>query len=252
MAQQKDTSKTESSQATANATASINGIEPQYHLVNDMRAATVVQRQIQALADESTQVKSVVLPQAPPPAVLAAQPPIQRYEMGDGDTRNVTVTGATDSVKFEECYYNYVKYDDGDKKVAGTGTKSPAAWAGWVTNSKGGRNATQLHVVNRRWGGLGGQKDGNIVPGSPAENSHHLHQAEKKFDEIAFNKGSKAVQNAKYECWATPKYGTAVDVSKGAVDYGDPTLLVRITTDSDFTDYPVSDGSEGLVIEDGS
>lgn len=185
----------------------------------------------------------------------SGEPPAQLYSMGTGTTENVTVKGKNSNVTFEQCRYNFVEYKSGEGKKYGSGTSSPASWAGWVKNKKGGRNATQLHVVNARWGGPGGKGDKNIVPGSPAENSHHLHEAEKKFDAVAFNNTSTAVQDAKYECWATPKYGTDVDL-KGAgldhKDFGDPTLKVRITTSAGATDYPVTDGSEGLTIEDGS
>lgn len=177
---------------------------------------------------------------------------IQCYTLGTGTTRSVTLKGTgTKQRTFEECTYNYVDYKKGDAKQAGTPTANPAAWATWLVNKKGGRNATQLHVVNKRWGGLGGKDDKNIVPGSPAENSHHLHEAEKKFDEICFNNTGTAVKDAKYECTATPKYSTAEDVSGGAKNFGDPTLSVKITTGAGSETFPVTDGSEGLVIQEG-
>ncbi|MDF2177181.1 hypothetical protein P2G88_02845 [Aliiglaciecola sp. CAU 1673] len=204
----------------------------------------------QALADDSVQSRQLLKWQNMADGHNGAT--LQRYTLGTGTTRNVTLTGANGNRTFEECTYNYVDYKNGDAKQAGSSTSSPASWADWVTNKKGGRNASQLHIVNRRWGGLGGQNDKNIVPGSPAENSHHLHEAEKKFDQIAFNNGSNAVQDAKYECWAAPKYGTAVNVSGGNIDVGDPSLNVTITTGTGAQNFNVTDGSDGLTIKDGS
>jgi hypothetical protein len=179
---------------------------------------------------------------------------IQCYTYGTGATRSVTVKGSgTKQRTFEECTYNFVEYKKNDAKVYGSVTSTPAAWATWLVNKKGGNNATQLHVVNARWGGKGGKDDKNIVPGSPAENSHHLHEAEKKFDEVCFggSSGTKAIQDAKYECTATPKYSALEDVSGGAKDVGDPTLKVTITAGGTSTDYPVTDGVEGLILKQG-
>ncbi len=190
-------------------------------------------------------------------STTSSEPIAQLAKVGTGSTRNVTIKGKNDDKDFEECKYNYVQYNKGDAKIAGTGTKSPANWAKWVTNKKGGRNASQLHVVNKRWGGLGGQNDKNIVPGSPKENSLHLHNAEKIFDTVAFGgKGANAITNATYECWAKPSYGSSVDLSGGTAsqDFTDPTLLVKITADSLTKPMliPVPVGSEGLTLKDGS
>ena len=194
-------------------------------------------------------------------SVASQQSPIQSVAqmvtVGTGSTQNVTIKGQNSNKTFEECTYNYVEYKNGEGKVTGSGTKSPASWANWVTNKKGGRNASQLHVVNRRWGGLGGQADKNIVPGTPAENSHHLHEAEKVFDRVAFNNGSSAVQDAKYECWASPKYPTSVDLSgsTSSTDYADPQLTVKITAASlsgGSSTISITPGSDGLTLKDGS
>lgn len=175
---------------------------------------------------------------------------IQAYSYSKGTTRKVKITGSNSSEReFEECTYNKVEFNAGDPKRDGSGTGT-AAWAGWLVNKKGGNNATQLHVVNRRWGGLGGKDDGNILPGTPAENSHHLHQAEKKFDDC-FDGSNRAINKCTYECTATPKYGTSVDVSGGNQEYGDPTLSVTITDGGVPTTYPVTDGAEGLVFKQG-
>jgi len=190
--------------------------------------------------------------------IKASEETIQRYSLGIGKTRNVTVSGKAKTKTFEECYYNFVEYKLGDPRGSnGTGTKSPAAWAGWLVNKKNGNNATQLHVVNQRWGGLGGSDDKNIVPGTPAENSHHLHEAEKKFDLACFGTTSPgpnatAIQDAKYECLVTPTYGQNVDVSTGSVDTGDPQINVNITAASNGGNFPVTPGTEGLTFKEGS
>lgn len=177
---------------------------------------------------------------------------IQCYTYGPSTTRTVTVTGKANTRTFEECTYNSVEFLAGEAMPAtGTATKAPAAWEGWLTNKKGGHNATQLHVVNRRWGGLGGAADKNIVPGTPAENSHHLHQAEVKFDEC-FDGAKKAKNNCKYECSVTPSYGSAVDVKGGNVDCGDPTVVAKVTAGGVSTSYPVTVGADGLTFKEGS
>lgn len=172
--------------------------------------------------------------------------PIQLYSYARGTTRNVTITGAGGKSKvFEECTKNSVEYKKGESLVDGSVT-GEASWKGWLTNKKGGNTATQLHVVNKLWGGLGGANDGNILPGTPAENSHHLHQAENRFKEC-FDGSKKAKEDCKYVCTATPKYGQAVDISGGPEEYGDPTLSCDITYNGHTTNYPVTDGAEGLV-----
>jgi hypothetical protein len=156
----------------------------------------------------------------------------QLYAYGPGKTREVTVTGKNKTIKFEECLQNSVEYKAGENARDGSVTGSPADWADWVKNNDGTRNATQMHVVNRRWGGLGKQKEGNITPGTPAENSEHSHQVEGVFDQTAFGvakaNGTAAVQGAKYVCYFEPKYGNAVDVSGGDKVFGDPDVWATI------------------------
>lgn len=180
--------------------------------------------------------------------------PIQMYTLGTGNTRTVNIKGKNNNCSFEECTYNYIEYNKGDKRQQGTGTSNPASWAGWLVNRGRTRNATQLHVVNNRWGGLGGQSDKNIVPGSPGENSHHYHQAEFFFDEYCFggSTGQTALHNCKYECWATPNYATSIDVSKGPIDFNDPTIFVKMTDENgSIQNYSPLNGT-GLTVGDGS
>jgi hypothetical protein len=112
-----------------------------------------------------------------------------------------------------------------------------------------------MHVVNARWGGEGGKDDGNIFPGSPAENSHHLHEAEKVFDKVCFggSNGTTALVDCKYECKAAPDYTKNVDVTMGDVDVEDPTVTVKIDdlTNKKQEAITVKDGT-GLTFTDGS
>jgi len=179
----------------------------------------------------------------------------QLFTYQAGTVRDVTVKGKNKSVSFEECSYNSVEYKKNDpKNDEGTGTGT-ADWAGWLTSNSTKNNATQMHVVNRRWGGKGGAKDGNIFPGSPAENSHHLHEAEHKFDEVCFGgtSGKTAIANCKYECSATPVYGQTVDVSNGDKAVADAKVSVTITNfdDGSTAVLPVKNG-DGMTFEDGS
>ena len=179
---------------------------------------------------------------------------IQKYQLGTGNTRWTTIQGSNNkSCTFEECLYNYVEYNKGDRRQYGTGTQNPAAWNGWIKNQANRNNASQLHVINRRWGGLGDRNGHNIVPGSPTMNSHHLHQAEVFFDDHCFggSGGQTALHNCRYECWATPSYPNNIDVTDTDLLYNDPDIFVRIT-DSDLgtiQDYSPING-DGLRICD--
>lgn len=177
--------------------------------------------------------------------------PIQYFAYAKGTTRKMKVIGKNDSKTFEECTKNTVSYNKGEKKRDGTIT-GDSDWAGWLVNQANtGRNATQLHVVNKRWGGLGGASDGNIVPGSPAANSHHLHEAEKEFDKC-FDGQNEAKENCSYECVAAPAYGPGdVDVKAGVQNYNDPTLTVKVTDNGVTTQYDPSLGG-GVQFKDGS
>lgn len=217
---------------TAQKTSSAKQNEP--NCLVDHRAIATLQRKRQFAADH-------------------CQKPIQKYTYQAGTTRKVKIQGSGKSCTFEECTSNRVEYKKDDAKQTGTST-GEASWKGWLVNTKGGNNATQLHIVNRRWGGLGGAADKNIVPGTPAENSHHLHEAETPFDRICFGgkDGTHAKKDAKYECTATPSYSTSEDVSAGEKKFSDPALSVKITADGVTTAYPVTTGTEGLTMKQGA
>lgn len=225
-------------------------------LMKDLRPQAQTLQAQQALAAASP--KSARLQTLQALSAARGDAPIQRYAIGSGSNRIVTLTGKNNKTRsFQECHYNYVEYKKGDQRGSGgTGTQNPAAWATWLVNQSNGNNATQLHVVNQRWGGLGGRTQGNIVPGTPAENSHHLHEGEKVFDATCFghtgpSATDKAIQDAKYETYATPSYGSAVDVSGGPIDVADPTLTVVITTATGSKSGTISAGG-GLRLKEGS
>ena len=202
--------------------------------------------------EELRQRRAADVPSVP----MAADTVTQLYKYGKGTTRDVTVKGnGTNECSFEECLSNTVEYKTGDQKRTGSQTTNPAKWADWLTVKGKSRNATQMHSVNARWGGLGGQKDGNIFPGSPAENSHHLHEGETDFDKICFGgkNGTTALGDFKYECTAAPDYLDTVDVSKGPVDVEDPTVEVEITdtkAGKSLKQKTITDGI-GLTFQEG-
>lgn len=248
--------KTRSPTTQREASPPAHGIKGGESPFADKRPEAAAQRQVAQWAAASPQAAHMQALQAKADNAMSSGSrgaPIQFVTLGTGTTRTVKVTGNSGSKSFEECTYNSVEYKKNDKKLdTGTGTGT-ASWAGWLVNAKGGNNATQLHVVNRRWGGLGGAGDKNIVPGTPAENSHHLHEGEKKFDDACFGgAGSTAVQDAKYECTVVPDYGTAVDVTKGKVAHADPKMTVTITTGTGAVNYPITTGAEGLEFKEGS
>jgi hypothetical protein len=217
-------------------------------------AQLIKSKAYQEMADNSARLKQNDQPQTGDSipqlqlAPVSGAGIIQRYTYQAGTTRTVKVSGATKSRSFEECTKNSVEFSKGDKKPDTGTTTGTAAWADWLKNQTNSNNATQLHVVNRRWGGLGGSGDKNIVPGTPAVNSHHLHEAEVEFDKC-FDSSHKAINNCKYVCSATPAYGTAVDVSSGDVHHNDPAISVAITDNGSTTNHSVTPGG-GVTFKD--
>ncbi|WP_430402740.1 hypothetical protein [Fluviicola sp.] len=203
----------------------------------DQRSEAIQMKKLQNSADNSLKSNKIAQLQG-----WGQSKPIQFVTYGPETVRTVTMTragGVTNS--FEECTKNSVEYAQGEKKLStGTDTDSPAKWDGWLKNQANANNATQLHVVNQRWGGKGGKAEKNIVPGSPSLNGHHK-GPEGKFDEC-FGSDDKALMNCKYECTATPAYGTDVDVKSGDVLCADPTVSVTITKNGTPTTHPVAAG----------
>lgn len=165
---------------------------------------------------------------------------IQRYEMGPNKKRTVNIYGKDGTIKsFEECLENKVSYKKGDDRRRGTETGT-AAWKDWIKDLGTGNNATQIHVVNKKWGGLGGQNDGNIVPGSQKLNSNHLNEAENKFEQICFESQNTAICNCEYLCKVEPNYGDSIDLNCGEPKkYEDPQMTVTITKERK-SDDPIS------------
>lgn len=69
----------------------------------------------------------------------------------------------------------------------GTPTSGRAPWAGILKDAETGFNATRLHVINSNFGGLGGNKQGNLHPGSQRLNLLHYRAAESKFMQLIDN-----------------------------------------------------------------
>lgn len=182
---------------------------------------------------------------------------LQLFEIGPPNFRSVTLIGQNGTCTFEECTYNSVKYECGENRCFGSETKNPAKWAGWIKNANGNRNATQMHVVNCRWGGSGEQDGKNLVPGSPSNNSHHYHDAEVIFDNYCFGgaHNNQALHDCLYECRVTPSYGQTINIQNSQVSFDDPKVEVRITdlkANKYIQDYsPIRDGV-GILIRDGS
>lgn len=179
---------------------------------------------------------------------------IQRFQMGPSQYRTVNLVGMRGNCNFNECVYNSVEYKKGDRRRNGTITQFPAAWNRWIKNTNGRNNATQLHVVNRRWGGLGGREQNNIIPGSPVLNRNHYWQAERIFDTYCFgNFGNVALHNCRYECFATPYYANNLNVTNIQMGCNDPNINVRITDldTQEQTQIHVDNGTN-ILIQDGS
>lgn len=218
---------------------------------NDSRTGTM-QQKMQALADNSPQAKQTA--QLKAIANNAAQP-IQRMTYGPSMTRKVKVEGDNSkSVEFEECLSNSVEYKAGEKLSSGSGTGT-AGWAGWLKDEGTGHNATQLHVVNERWGGLGEADKGNLLPGSQSLNMKHK-KGEKLFD-ACFDSSGAATKDCKYECSAAPGYSnsSSITVSKSLgteVTATDPDMEVTVTYGG-VKGSPVKiDKGKGVRFKDGS
>lgn len=81
------------------------------------------------------------------------------------------------------CIYSEIIVPPNVIPQKGTGTSGPAPWAGRLLDNgyNSRRNATRLHVINSNFGGLGGNNDNNLHPGSQQLNKNHLTQAENYF-----------------------------------------------------------------------
>lgn len=153
----------------------------------------------------------------------------QLYTAGTPTTKKINNKAKTKSATI--CLENSVTYDKDDTKVDGTGTSTPAQWDGWIQEDYGSNlNATQMHVVNSRWGGKGDSASGNLVPGTASMNHHHTGQ-EHKFDTECFggtNK-TKAIKKCTYKC--KMKDSSHFDTADAGGKKEDPALEVVVTPD---------------------
>lgn len=122
------------------------------------------------------------------------------------------------------CIYSEIIVPPNVIPQKGTGTSGPAPWAGRLLDNgyNSRRNATRLHVINSNFGGLGGNNDNNLHPGSQQLNKNHLTQAENYFKNYLANPNFDNYP-LQYQChfvWNSPK-------SNGFIN--DPTIKVRIS-----------------------
>ena len=223
-------------------------------------------RAIQAMVNNRQKAKPAAQFQAmADTGVITNQPvpndsiPIQRYSYQRGKTQFVTLnSGSKNNVnkQFEICTSNKVTYDKGDQRRHGSGT-GKSDWQGWLIDQGTKNNATQLHVVNMEWGGLGGTNDGNIGPGSQQLNGWHK-GPEAKYKNLF--KNGIAQYDMVYEC--------TFDYSQGLLPYhnstinkdvpiADPLITCDIQADdkngSNFGEswVVVGGNSVGMIIRDG-
>jgi hypothetical protein len=162
--------------------------------------------------------------------------PIQLYQYKKGNTMNITLNSGTtnNSKTFEICTGNQVSYDKGDQRRMGTGT-GKADWQGWLIDTGTSNNATQLHVVNQEWGGLGGTADGNIGPGSQQLNGYHK-GPEAKYKNL-FDKNGIAKYDMTYDCIFDYNKGDGLlnhnnSTISNDVVISDPVIYCDITADN--------------------
>ena len=184
--------------------------------------------------------------------------PVQRYKYQSGKTTSITLAGGTSNKNktFEICMSNRVEYKKGDVRQTGTDTGT-ASWKGWLIDSGTANNATQLHVVNQEWGGLGGAGDGNVGPGSQKLNGQHK-GPEYKYKNL-FRQG-KADYDMTYECKFG--YGDLLNYNNqtitNPVQIADPTIYVEIDAANGPNGEHFGEGwvvptenAPGMTIEDG-
>ncbi len=225
-------------------------------------------KKLQAMVDCSRQVKQMkdlqvlaneITHNTDRPGQINKEKPLQLYTYQRGINQSVTLKSTktnNKSVTFDICTFNQVHYDKGDKKQSGSATGN-ADWKGWLIDNGTNNNATQLHVVNMEWGGLGGAKDGNIAPGSQALNGKH--KSPEGMYKNLFDGNDKAKADITYKC-AFDKNEVAgyngQTIGKD-VPISDPDIYCSISSDDKagkvFGEDWVVIGShaKGMVIRDG-
>jgi hypothetical protein len=165
--------------------------------------------------------------------------PIQLYSYKAGAINKVTVTGSAGTQKtFNETTANSVSYTAGEKCAQSGGTATGTAeWSGVVIDAGTGNAATQMHIVNKDWGGGGGHSDGNIFPGSQSLNGHHKVQ-ENAFRKLFTGANSTAPVDMTYTCSTSGPIGDHAFPSGTKapdVTLADHTVNVTVTDDTNNT-----------------
>lgn len=114
---------------------------------------------------------------------------IQRKRMNKQkiSPQNVQLGTPLYNTSWQPCVNSEIEVPPGVMPLKGTGTSGRAPWYDWLKDMGTNRNATRLHVINSNFGGLGGNYDGNIHPGSKKLNSNHLYCAENIFKDLLNN-----------------------------------------------------------------
>ena len=128
-----------------------------------------------------------------PQRKASGHPIMQYFKVNGGTTSAITgPAGETATI----CTQNSVTLDTNDSLISDNGTATgTAAWKDWLKDahlfSNGVHAATQCHVINQNFGGLGGSADGNIHPGSQTLNQNHKNGME----EVVKNRHADMKQN---------------------------------------------------------
>lgn len=126
--------------------------------------------------------------------------------------QNVVSGAPLYNTSWQPCVYSEIEVLPNVMPLKGTGTSGNAPWYGWLKDKDTNRNATRLHVINSNFGGLGGNYDGNIHPGSKKLNSNHLYCAEnfmKSLLDNSYYDYSPIVYKCKFN-WNRTLYGNFV------------------------------------------
>lgn len=128
-------------------------------------------RQLKGFVDNRLVNMATLIPQR-----KASGHPIMQYFTVHGGTTSAITGPSGESATI--CTQNSVTLDTNDRLVSGNGTATGTAdWKDWLKDTHpfpgGAHAATQCHVINQIFGGLGGSADGNIHPGSQTLNQNH-------------------------------------------------------------------------------
>lgn len=107
--------------------------------------------------------------------------------------RNQRYSNCPYTKEWQRCTHSEIVIPKNVKPSLGTPTRDTPPWNGRLLDAGYGntRNATRLHVINKNFGGKGGNNDGNLHPGSQKLNSLH--------NTVVENKLKKYLDNDDYE-----------------------------------------------------